>query len=87
MTDELTINGLSLRFDSNKPIDISIPLNFNGRQPNAYGVEPAIWIANRRAVSALAPSTTASPNARKRSREGAGAGRPSRYLLTSPSAP
>ena len=23
------------------PIDISIPLNFNGPQPNAYGVEPA----------------------------------------------
>jgi len=23
------------------PIDISIPLNFNGPQPNAFGVEPA----------------------------------------------
>src|SRR5258708_36737423 len=27
------------------PIDISIPLNFNGRQPNAYGVEPATSLA------------------------------------------
>ena len=29
------------RFDSADPIDISIPLRFNGPQPNAYGVEPA----------------------------------------------
>src|SRR5687767_10010838 len=29
------------RFDTTKPIDISIPLRFNGPQPNAYGVEPA----------------------------------------------
>lgn len=28
-------------FDFKNPIDISIPLNFNGPQPNAYGVEPA----------------------------------------------
>lgn len=27
--------------DFNNPIDISIPLNFNGAQPDAYGVEPA----------------------------------------------
>lgn len=27
--------------DLNAPIDISIPLNFNGPQPNAYGAEPA----------------------------------------------
>src|SRR6186997_1126872 len=29
------------QFDAAKPIDISIPLNFNGEQPNAYGVEKA----------------------------------------------
>ena len=28
-------------FDEHKPIDISIPLIFNGPQPNAYGVPPA----------------------------------------------
>jgi arylformamidase len=28
-------------FDAASPIDISIPLRFNGPQPNAYGVEPA----------------------------------------------
>lgn len=33
------INGI--RYDLDSPIDISIPLNFNGPQPNAYGVEPA----------------------------------------------
>ncbi len=27
--------------DENKPLDISIPLQFNGAQPNAYGVERA----------------------------------------------
>lgn len=29
------------RFDASRPVDISIPLLFNGPQPNAYGVEPA----------------------------------------------
>jgi hypothetical protein len=29
------------RIDAADPIDISIPLRFNGPQPNAYGVEPA----------------------------------------------
>jgi kynurenine formamidase len=28
--------------DNADPIDISIPLNFNGAQPNAYGVAPAV---------------------------------------------
>lgn len=32
----------TLKFDSDVLIDISIPLRFNGPQPNAYGVEPAI---------------------------------------------
>src|SRR5687767_419839 len=38
MTASLTIDGLTY---SNTPIDISIPLEFNGAQPNAFGVEPA----------------------------------------------
>jgi kynurenine formamidase len=37
----LDIDGLSSYFDMSRMIDISIPLNFNGEQPNAYGVEPA----------------------------------------------
>ena len=42
-TMEATINidGRTWRFDPTHPIDISIPLNFNGPQPNAYGVHPA----------------------------------------------
>ena len=30
------------RYDISNPIDISIPLRFDGPQPNAFGVEPAI---------------------------------------------
>src|SRR5215204_5712396 len=41
MEASLTIDGHTWRFDPEDPIDISIPLNFNGPQPNAYGVEPA----------------------------------------------
>jgi arylformamidase len=37
----LDIDGSDSYFDLSKPIDISIPLNFNGEQPNAYGVDPA----------------------------------------------
>lgn len=37
----LVIDNIEYRFDLSAPIDISIPLNFNGPQPNAYGVEPA----------------------------------------------
>ncbi len=32
----------NVRYDIYNPIDISIPLNFNGRQPNAYGVQHAM---------------------------------------------
>lgn len=39
MESTLTIRGE--RFDPEHPIDISIPLNFNGPQPNAYGVDEA----------------------------------------------
>ncbi len=35
------IKGVKYEIDLDNPIDISIPLNFNGPQPNAYGVEPA----------------------------------------------
>ena len=41
MTSTIEIAGIEYRFDSGRPIDISIPLRFNGPQPNAYGVEPA----------------------------------------------
>jgi len=41
MTNEITLGGSTYSFDSTKPIDISIPLQFNGPQPNAYGVEAA----------------------------------------------
>ncbi|HEV8591392.1 MAG TPA: cyclase family protein [Pyrinomonadaceae bacterium] len=36
-----TINGREFTFEASQPIDISIPLNFNGPQPNAYGVKRA----------------------------------------------
>jgi arylformamidase len=35
-------NGEKYRIDPARPLDISIPLNFNGAQPNAYGVEKAV---------------------------------------------
>ena len=41
MLNSVTINGYKYEFDLASPIDISIPLNFNGPQPNAYGVDPA----------------------------------------------
>ncbi|MEO6334817.1 MAG: cyclase family protein [Pyrinomonadaceae bacterium] len=37
----LDIDGYTSYFDMSKLIDISIALNFNGEQPNAYGVAPA----------------------------------------------
>jgi kynurenine formamidase len=40
MTAQLNIHGREYRFDPS-PIDISIPLQFNGPQPNVYGVETA----------------------------------------------
>ena len=36
-----SIRNENTEFDPTDPIDISIPMNFNGPQPNAYGVEPA----------------------------------------------
>jgi len=38
---DIEINGRKCAFDETAPIDISMPLRFNGPQPNAYGVEPA----------------------------------------------
>ena len=35
------INGEHRQIDTAQPLDISIPLEFNGAQPNAYGVEIA----------------------------------------------
>jgi hypothetical protein len=37
----LNIGFTSFLFDVSNPIDISIPLQFNSTQPNAFGVEPA----------------------------------------------
>lgn len=37
----LEFSGRNVTVDISKPIDISIPLNFGGPQPNAYGVEAA----------------------------------------------
>jgi arylformamidase len=41
LADSIQVEGVSYEIDSSGPIDISIPLKFNGPQPNAYGVEPA----------------------------------------------
>ena len=35
------INNRAYKIDLENPLDVSIPLDFNGAQPNAYGVEPA----------------------------------------------
>ncbi|MGH9946586.1 MAG: cyclase family protein [Pyrinomonadaceae bacterium] len=35
------ISGRDCKIETGTPIDISIPLRFNGNQPSAYGVEPA----------------------------------------------
>lgn len=37
----IEINNQTYKIDAENPIDISIPLDFNGAQPNAYGVERA----------------------------------------------
>jgi kynurenine formamidase len=36
------INGHEHRLDISNPIDLAIPLHFNGPQPNAYGAERAV---------------------------------------------
>jgi kynurenine formamidase len=41
MIISLEINGSVYRIDAESPLDISIPLRFDGVQPNAYGVERA----------------------------------------------
>ncbi|HSK72983.1 MAG TPA: cyclase family protein [Pyrinomonadaceae bacterium] len=41
MAISLQINDQVYQINLEEPIDISIPLNFNGEQPNAYGVEKA----------------------------------------------
>ena len=41
MKISIEINDKTYKINSEKPLDISIPLNFNGAQPNAYGVEKA----------------------------------------------
>ena len=41
MKTRFEIEGRVVHVDLSDPIDISIPLQFNGSQPNAFGVEPA----------------------------------------------
>lgn len=41
---QIQINGRSYVFNLNAPIDVSIPLMFNGPQPNAYDVQPAVSV-------------------------------------------
>jgi len=41
MIISININNQTYEIDGENPLDISIPLNFNGAQPNAYGVEKA----------------------------------------------
>lgn len=41
MIISVEINNQTYRIDSNESIDISIPLDFAGAQPNAFNVEPA----------------------------------------------
>ncbi len=41
MPQSIQINSRAYRILGHEPLDISIPLQFNGPQPNAYGVVPA----------------------------------------------
>lgn len=41
MIISIQLEDKTYKIDSTKPLDISIPLKFNGNQPNAYGVEKA----------------------------------------------
>jgi arylformamidase len=42
MKISVEINNKNYRINTNEPFNISIPLNFNGEQPNAYGAEKAV---------------------------------------------
>ncbi len=41
----IKLNDQTYEFDAAKPLDIAVPLDFGGAQPNAYGVEKATSIA------------------------------------------
>src|SRR5690242_3032424 len=41
MVQNIEVNGLRYRSGSEDAIDLSIPLKFNGEQPNAFGTELA----------------------------------------------
>src|SRR5436305_10989499 len=41
IVSSIQICGSRYEINPHEPIDISIPLRFDGPQPNAYGVEPA----------------------------------------------
>lgn len=38
---KFTLNNREFSFDADKPLSIAVPMQFNGAQPNAYGVEKA----------------------------------------------
>ncbi|HEV7645050.1 MAG TPA: cyclase family protein [Pyrinomonadaceae bacterium] len=42
MIISIEINGVTKNIDLSNPIDLAIPLNFNGPQPSAYGAERAV---------------------------------------------
>jgi kynurenine formamidase len=42
MIISIAVKDLTYQIDASNPLDISIPLHFNGAQPNAYGVEKAV---------------------------------------------
>jgi kynurenine formamidase len=42
MIISIQLNDQTYQINADQPFDISIPLNFNGDQPNAYGVEQAV---------------------------------------------
>ena len=41
MKAKISLNNIDFEVDFSKGNDISIPLNFNGTQPNTYGVDRA----------------------------------------------
>ena len=44
---QIEINEKTYQSDLSKPLDISIPMHFNGPQPNAFGVDPATSVPCR----------------------------------------
>jgi len=47
MHANITVGGQDYRIDLSQPIDISVPLDFDGPQPNAYGIPAASMVPFR----------------------------------------